>query len=90
VGIEMVTCRVQTRLERTRTGPDEWLVVTRWPLAGGATVEGQTSPEAGDQDAHYGYRYYLTHALKPAFNAARGKRVWTRIRCGPGRAGITT
>ena len=31
VGIEMVNRRVQTRLERKRTGPDEWLVVTRCP-----------------------------------------------------------
>jgi DDE superfamily endonuclease len=60
VEIEMVTRRVQTRLARKRTGPDEWLVVTRCPLADGGTVEGQTSPEACDQDAHYGYRYYLT------------------------------
>src|SRR5215470_20103992 len=60
VGIELVTRRVQTRLERKRMGPDEWLVVTRWPLADGGTVEGHTSPEACDQDAHYGYRYYLT------------------------------
>src|SRR5262249_4742011 len=60
VAIEMVTRRVQTRLERKRTGPDEWLVVTRCPLADGGTVEGQTSPDACDQDAHYGYRYYLT------------------------------
>jgi hypothetical protein len=29
MGIEMVTRRVQTRLERKRTGPAEWLVVTR-------------------------------------------------------------
>jgi hypothetical protein len=56
----MVTHRVQTRLERKRTGPDEWLGVTRCPLADGGTVEGQTSPDACDQDAHYGYRYYLT------------------------------
>src|SRR5713101_465252 len=33
VGIEMVTRRVQTRLERKRTGPEEWLVVTRRPLS---------------------------------------------------------
>src|SRR5712691_7315513 len=33
VGIELVTRRVQTRLERKRTGPEEWLVVTRRPLA---------------------------------------------------------
>jgi SRSO17 transposase len=60
VEIEMVTRRVQTRLERKRTGPDEWLVVTRWPLADGGTVEVQTSLDDCDQDAHYGYRYYLT------------------------------
>ena len=56
----MVTRRVQTRLERKRTGPDEWLVVTRWPLADGGTVEAQTSLDDCDQDAHYGYRSYLT------------------------------
>jgi hypothetical protein len=33
VEIELVTRRVQTRLERKRTGPQEWLVVTRRPLA---------------------------------------------------------
>src|SRR5713101_2861618 len=33
VEIEMVKRRVQTRLERKRTGPEEWLVVTRRPLA---------------------------------------------------------
>src|SRR5215471_14880408 len=60
MGIEMVTRRVQTRLERKRTGPDEWLVVTRCPLADAGTVEGQASPDAHDQDACYGYRYYLT------------------------------
>jgi SRSO17 transposase len=60
VEIEIVTRRVQTRLERKRTGPEEWLVVTRHPLAEKGTVEGQASPDTGDQDAHYGYRYYLT------------------------------
>ena len=60
VSIEMVTRRVQTRLERKRTGPEEWLVVTRCPLADEGTVDGSTSPEARDQDARYGYRYYLT------------------------------
>jgi len=60
VDIEIVTRRVQTRLERKRTGPDEWLVVTRHPLAEKGTVEGQASPDADAQDAHYGYRYYLT------------------------------
>src|SRR5207245_1479625 len=60
VGIEIVTRRVQTRLERKRTGPEEWLVVTRCALADEGTVEGQASPDARDQDARYGYRYYLT------------------------------
>src|SRR5262249_58228461 len=52
--------RVQPRLERKRTGPDEWLVVTRCPLADAGTLAGQASPDARDQDARYGYRYYLT------------------------------
>jgi hypothetical protein len=56
----MVTRRVQTRLERKRTGPEEWLVVTRRPLMDEDTLEGQASPDARDQDARYGYRYYLT------------------------------
>ena len=42
----MVTRRVQTRLERKRTGPEEWLVVTRRPLADDGTLEGQASPDA--------------------------------------------
>ena len=56
----MVTRRVQTRLERKRMGPEEWLVVTRYPLANEGTVEGKASPDARDQDAPYSYRYYLT------------------------------
>jgi SRSO17 transposase len=60
VGIEMVKRRVQTRLERKRTGPEEWLVVTRCPHADAGTLEGQASPDARDQDARYCYRYYLT------------------------------
>ena len=56
----MVTRRVQTRLERKRTGPEEWLVVTRHPLADEGSVAGQASPDATEQDARYGYRYYLT------------------------------
>ncbi len=57
VEIELVTRRVQTRLERKRTGPDEWLVVTRRPLADTRTLEPQGSPDATDQDARYRYRY---------------------------------
>src|SRR6266702_1719628 len=58
--IEMVKCRVQTRIERKRTGPAEWLVVTRRSLADERTLEPQASPDATDQDARYRYRYYLT------------------------------
>ena len=62
VEIEMVKRRVQTRLEHKRTGPAEWLVVTRGPLADEGTLERQASPDARDQDARYCYRYYLTPA----------------------------
>jgi SRSO17 transposase len=58
VGIEMITRRVQTRLQRKRTGPEEWLVVTRRPLADDRTSEGKSSPDATEQDDRY--RYYLT------------------------------
>jgi SRSO17 transposase len=60
VEIEMVKCRVQTRFERKRTGPAEWLVVTRRPLADERTLEPQASPDATDQDTRYRYQYYLT------------------------------
>jgi SRSO17 transposase len=60
VRVELVIRRVQTRLERKRTGPEEWLVVTRCPLAAEGTVEGQASPEATEQDDRYRYQYYLT------------------------------
>jgi len=43
VGIELVTRRVQTRLERKRTGPAEWLVITRRPRVDDRTVEPQGS-----------------------------------------------
>jgi hypothetical protein len=35
-------------------------VVTRRPLADKGALAGKSSPDAGDQDAGYGYRYYLT------------------------------
>ena len=60
VEIESVTRRVQTRLERKRTGPHEWLVVTRHLLADEGACAGKLSPDARDQDARYGYRHYLT------------------------------
>ena len=57
VEIEMVKCRVQTRLERKRTGPEEWLVVTRRPLSDDRALEPQASRDACEQDASYCYRY---------------------------------
>jgi SRSO17 transposase len=60
VELELVTRRVQTRLERKRTGPPEWLVVTRRPLADDRTLEPQASRDACDQDVGYHYRYYFT------------------------------
>src|SRR6266487_1943940 len=59
VEIEMVTRRVQTRLERKRTGPEEWLVVTRRPLADDRMLEGNSSPDATEHDGRYRYQYYL-------------------------------
>src|SRR5215472_14205428 len=60
VEIELVRRRVQTRIERKRTGPEEWLVVTRRPRPDDRILEGQASPDATEQDGRYGYRYYLT------------------------------
>jgi SRSO17 transposase len=60
VGIELVTRRVQTRLERKRTGPQEWLVVTRRPLADENGLEAQASRETTDHDTRYRYHYYFT------------------------------
>ena len=60
VAIAMVKRRVQTRMERKRTGPAEWLVITRRPLADERTVEPRASRDATDHDARYRYQYYLT------------------------------
>jgi SRSO17 transposase len=60
VAIEMVKRRVQTRIERKRTGPEEWLVVTRRPLTDDRTLEPRASRDATDQDARYRYQYYLS------------------------------
>ena len=60
VEIEMVRRRVQTRLERKRTGPEEWLVVTRRPLTDDRILESRASRDATDQDERYRYHYYLT------------------------------
>jgi SRSO17 transposase len=60
VEIEMVRCRVQTRLERKCTGPEEWLVVTRQPLSDDRIWGPRASRDATDQDARYRYHYYLS------------------------------
>jgi hypothetical protein len=60
VDIELVKRWVQTRLEHKRIGPQEWLVITRRPLAASRTLEPKASPDATDQDTRYRYHYYLT------------------------------
>src|SRR6266511_5000024 len=60
VAIELLRRRVQTRIERKRPGPEEWLVVTRRPLADDRTFEPRASRDATDQDAQHRYHYYLT------------------------------
>jgi SRSO17 transposase len=60
VAIEMVKRRVQTRMERKRTGPEEWLIVTRRPLSDDRALEARASDDATDQDARYRHHYYLT------------------------------
>jgi SRSO17 transposase len=60
VAIEMVKRRVQTRIERKRTGPEEWLVVTRRPLSDERMLEPCASRDATDQDTRHRYHYYLT------------------------------
>jgi SRSO17 transposase len=60
VAIEMVKRRVQTRIAHKRTGPHEWLVVTRRPLTDERTLEPRASRDASDQDEHHRYHYYLT------------------------------
>jgi SRSO17 transposase len=60
VEIEMVRRRVQTRIERKRTGPEEWLVGTRRPLTDDRILEARASRDATDQDECYRYHYYLT------------------------------
>jgi len=60
VAIEMVKCRVQTRLERTRTGPEEWLVLTRRPFMDDRPLEARASRDATDHDTRYRSHYDLT------------------------------
>jgi hypothetical protein len=90
VAIEMVKRRVQTRLERKRTGPEEWLVVTRCPRADAGTWAGQASPDARDQDGRYCYRYYLTptdmahRALKEPARGELARVLLLEVCCTPG------
>jgi SRSO17 transposase len=60
VEIEIVRRRVQTRIAHKRTGPEEWLVVTRRPLSDDRLWESRASRDATDQDTRYRYQYYLT------------------------------
>ena len=60
VEIEMVRRRVQTRIERKCTGPEEWLVVTRQPRSDDRIWGPRASRDATDQDARYRYHYYLS------------------------------
>jgi SRSO17 transposase len=60
VEIELVRRRVQTRIERKRTGPPEWLVITRRPLPDERPMEPRASRTATDQEARYRYHYYLS------------------------------
>ena len=65
VAIEMVKRRVQTRLERKRTGPEEWLVVTRRPRSDENGLEAQASRDATDHDTRYRYHDYLAPTQAP-------------------------
>jgi hypothetical protein len=60
VEIDLVKCRGQTRMERKRIGPAEWLVVTRRPLTDDRPLESRASRDATDQDTRYRYHDYLT------------------------------
>ncbi len=60
VEIERVTRCVQMRLERKRTRPEAWLMVTRRPLSDTRALEPQASPDATEQDARSRSRYSLT------------------------------
>jgi hypothetical protein len=60
VEIELVKRRVQTRGERKRTGPAEWLVGTRRPLAADRPLEPRASRDATDQNERYRYHDSLT------------------------------
>ena len=70
MAIALVRRRVQTRLERKRLGPAEWLVVTRRPRTDDGTWEARASRDATEQDERYRYHYYLTPtAANPAMTS---------------------
>ncbi len=60
VATRMVKRRVQTRLGRKRTGPEEWLVITRRPLTDDRMLAARASRDATDNDTPYRYHYSLT------------------------------
>src|SRR5207245_10226133 len=60
VEIAMVRRRVQTRIERKRTGPEEWLVGSRRTQSDDWTLAPCASRDATDQDGRYRYHYYLS------------------------------
>jgi SRSO17 transposase len=60
VAIELVKRRVQTRMERKRTGPEEWLVVTRRPLSDDRVLEPRASRDTTEQGTRHRYHYYLS------------------------------
>ena len=60
VAIEMVKRRVQTRMEHKRSGPQEWLIVTRRPLSDERPLAARASRDATDQDTRYRHHDYLT------------------------------
>src|SRR5438105_8966520 len=60
VQIEMVKRRVQTRIARKRLGPQEWLVVTRRPLAHDRALEPRASRDATDHDTRHCYHDSLS------------------------------
>src|SRR5215471_8603843 len=92
VEIEMVTRRVQTRLERKRLGPEEWLVVTRRPLADDRTLESKVSPDATDQDTQHRYHSYLTPTGESEAELARvikaGACIEASFKRGKGEVGM--
>jgi hypothetical protein len=47
-------------MEHKRTGPEEWLIVTRRPLSDDRMLEARASGDATDDDGRYRHHYYLT------------------------------